>query len=77
METITIEKREYNELREKSFRLNVIFKAIFNGARLNYNNTELRFEDECLVEVIKCLYPEYYQNELTRFTEALKENEHL
>lgn len=58
---ILVPASEYHALLEKEFELKVIFNALFSTKDLNYNDTELRFDDTALSTIIKTLWPHEFE----------------
>lgn len=56
--TVTISKEEYDELREDSIKLEIFLDAMFSKARLNYSNTDLTFTN--IDEIMPILFPASY-----------------
>lgn len=56
-DNILVPTSEYHTLLEKEFELKMLTNTLFSTKDLNYNDTELRFDDTALNTVIKAIWP--------------------
>lgn len=62
---MTMEERGVYATAQNELRLTILWRALFNNARLNYSGEKLAFDDDELCAVLRAVYPDDYDDVLS------------
>lgn len=68
-ENVMFELKDVCALARNELRLDILWRALFNNARLNYSGEKLAFDDDELCAVLRAMFPDDYDAVLSDLQE--------